>query len=145
MVSTNLFPLSDRSLCNVLFMLSVNYEIQLPILEQLAFTGVSVATSLVMSSPAARRSGGLTSETIVQRYSEEFATYLPKAPYNLSEDAIEFFTIHGIVDKEHSAMAAEAVAKIAMTDRDQELVWYTVQLQAKLKKAKFEGMYDAYA
>ena len=44
-----------------------------------------------------------------------------------------------------TAMAAEAVARIAMTDRDQELVWYTVKMQARLKKAKFEGMYDAYA
>jgi pyrroloquinoline quinone (PQQ) biosynthesis protein C len=122
-----------------------DFENHVPTHETLMHTSVNVASPLTINNPAAGRSSGMFNETIVQRYSEEFATYLPKAPYNLSEDAIEFFTIHGIVDKEHSAMAAEAVAKIAMTDRDQELVWYTVQLQAKLKKAKFEGMYDAYA
>ena len=39
----------------------------------------------------------MVNETLVQRYSAEFAEYLPKAPYNMTEDDIEFFIIHGIV------------------------------------------------
>ena len=122
-----------------------DFENHIPTNETLLHTSVIVASPLTINNAAAGRSSGMFNETLVQRYSEEFATYLPKAPYNLSEDDIEFFIVHGVVDVEHSAQAAEAVARIAQTDRDKELVWYSVRLQAKLKLAKFEGMYDAYA
>ena len=87
----------------------------------------------------------MVNETLVQRYSLEFANHLTKAPYNLTEDDIEFFIIHGVVDVDHSRMAAEAVARSAHTDEDKEAVWRSARLQVKLKLAKFEGIYDAYA
>ncbi len=122
-----------------------DFATELPILEQLAFTGVSVATPLVIKSAAARRSGGMVSETIVQRYSAELAEYLSKAPYNLSEDALEFFTVHAVVDVDHSEQAAQAVARLATTDEVKDEVRTFVGYKAKLKLAKWDGIYDAYA
>ena len=122
-----------------------DFATELPILEQMAFTGVSVATPLIIQSPAARRSGGMCSETLVQRYSAELAEYLPKAPYDISEDALEFFTVHTVVDIDHSEKAAEAVARLATTDRVKDEVRTFVGYKAKLKLAKWEGIYDAYA
>lgn len=117
----------------------------IPINAVLQHTSVVVASPMTLANPAAGRASGMTNETIVQRYSAEFAEYLPKAPYNMSEDDIEFFIVHGVVDVDHSKMAAEAVARIAQTDRDKELVWYTARLQTKLKLAKFQAIYDEYA
>jgi hypothetical protein len=45
---------------------------------------------------------------------------------------------------EHSKMAAAAVARAALTDRDCELVWYTAKLQTALTLAKFDAIYDQY-
>lgn len=117
----------------------------LPIYEVLSHTGAVVSSSLLMPSAAGRRTSGLANETIVQRYSSEFSTYLRKAPYNLDDDALEFFDLHGVVDVEHSAAAAVDVARLATTDRDKELVRWTAEMQVKLKLAKFEGIYDHYA
>ncbi len=122
-----------------------DFATELPILEVLAFTGVSVATPLMITSAAARRSGGLSSETLVQRYSAELAEYLPRAPYNISEDALEFFTVHATVDVDHAEQAAQAVARLATTDRVKAEVRAFVTYKAKLKLAKWDGIYDAYA
>ena len=122
-----------------------DFRNHLPTLQTLSHTGVIVSSALTIGNPAAGRASGMTNETIVQRYSTEFAEYLPKAPYSLSEETIEFFIIHGVVDVDHSRQAAEAVARLATTDRDKELVWYTARTQTQLKLAKFEGIYDAYA
>lgn len=111
----------------------------------LAHTSVIVASPMTLNNAAAGRASGMVNETIVQRYSAEFAEYLPKAPYNLSEDAIEFFIVHGVVDVDHSQLAAKAVAQIAQTDRDKEMVWYSARNQASLKLAKFQAIYDTYA
>ena len=117
----------------------------LPTPEVLAHTSIIVASPIVLGNPAAGRVSGMVNETLVQRYSMEYATYLPKAPYNCSEDAIEFFTEHGVVDVTHSERAAQAVARLAISDRDHEVAWYWAKIQAKLKLAKFQGIYDAYA
>jgi pyrroloquinoline quinone (PQQ) biosynthesis protein C len=116
----------------------------IPTPATLAHTSVIVASPMTMGNAAAGRASGMVNETIVQRYSAEFAEYLPKAPYNMSEDAIEFFIVHGLVDVDHSRMAAEAVARIAQSDRDRELVWYTARNQVALKLAKFKAIYDTY-
>ena len=122
-----------------------DFATELPILEVLAFTGVSVATPLVMTSPAVRRSGGMCSETLVQRYSAELAEYLRKAPYDIPEDALEFFDVHATVDVDHAEQAAEAVARLATTDRVKNEVRAFVGYKAQLKLAKWDGIYDAYA
>lgn len=122
-----------------------DFATELPILEVLAFTGVSVATPLIITSAAARRSGGMCSETLVQRYSAELAAYLPRAPYDIAADALEFFTVHAAVDIDHAEQAAQAVARLATTDRVKEEVRTFVAYKAKLKLAKWEGIYDAYA
>jgi pyrroloquinoline quinone (PQQ) biosynthesis protein C len=56
-----------------------------------------------------------------------------------------FFTVHGKVDKEHTAMAAETIAKNAHTDRQKEAVRVAARNMVRFKVAKFEGIYDAYA
>ena len=117
----------------------------IPTNATLAHTSVIVASPMTIGNAASGRASGMVNETIVQRYSAEFAEYLPKAPYSMTEDEIEFFIVHGLVDVDHSRMAAEAVARIAQTDRDRELVWYTAKLQVKLKLAKFQAIYDEYA
>ena len=118
----------------------------LPIPEVLAHTSIIVASALILGgNAAAGRASGMTNETIVQRYATEFYNYLSKAPYNIDDDALEFFYVHGEVDIEHSAQAADAVARNVSTDRDRELVRYIAQNQARLKLAKFEGIYDAFA
>ena len=122
-----------------------DFATELPLLEVLAFTGVSVATSLVIKSAAARRSGGMCSEMLVQRYSAELAEYLPKAPYDIPADAMEFFTVHAVVDIDHSERAAEAVARLATTDQVRDEVRTFVGYKARLKLAKWDAIYDAYA
>jgi pyrroloquinoline quinone (PQQ) biosynthesis protein C len=123
-----------------------DFQNYLPVHEVLAHTSVVVAGALILGGNlAAGRASGMTNETIVQRYATEFCNYLSKAPYNLDEDTLEFFYVHGEVDIAHSAMAADAVARNAITDRDKELVRYIAENQVRLKLAKFEGIYDAYA
>ena len=93
----------------------------------------------------AGRTSGLTNETMVQRYSTELFNYLQEAPYSIPVEKLEFFRIHGIVDIDHAASAGEAVAALIQTDRDRQLVWNAAETQVRLKLAKFEGIYDAYA
>jgi hypothetical protein len=57
----------------------------------------------------------------------------------------ERFHLHGKVDKEHTAMAAETIARNANTDREQALVRAAARNMVRFKLAKFEGIYDAYA
>jgi pyrroloquinoline quinone (PQQ) biosynthesis protein C len=115
-----------------------------PTFATLAHTSVIVASPMTINNAAAGRASGMVNETIVQRYSAEFAEYLVKPPYNMSEDDIEFFIVHGVVDVDHSQMAARAVAQIAQTDRDKEMVWYSARNQVRLKLAKFQAIYDEY-
>ncbi len=116
-----------------------------PVFEVLCHTSVIVASALISGSPVAGRTSGLTNETMVQRYSTELFNYLQEAPYSIPVEKLEFFRIHGIVDIDHAASAGEAVAALIQTDRDRQLVWNAAETQVKLKLAKFEGIYDAYA
>jgi len=86
----------------------------------------------------------LVNETMVQRYSDEFDTSLEKH-YGLDSRARTFFTVHGKVDKEHTAMAADTVAKFAITDREKEMVRVAAKNMVRFKIAKFDGIYDSYA
>jgi pyrroloquinoline quinone (PQQ) biosynthesis protein C len=148
----NLFQISEEKdhpdMCKkfglALGLTEEDFDTHTPTFETLQHTSVIVASPLTIANAAAGRTSGMVNETLVQRYSAEFAEYLTKAPYNMTEDEIEFFIIHGVVDVEHSKMAAAAVARTALTDRDQELVWYMAKLQTGLKLAKFDAIYDQY-
>ena len=113
------------------------------IFECVAHTA-AIIHGMFVGAPAETRVGALVNETMVQRYSDEFDAVLAKH-YGLDSRARTFFTVHGKVDKEHTAMAADTVAKFAVTDRDKELVRVAARNMVRFKIAKFEGIYDAYA
>ena len=93
---------------------------------------------------AETRAGALVNETMVQRYSDEFDAALEKH-YGLDSRARTFFIVHGKVDQEHTAMAAETIARNANSDREKELVRAAAKNMVRFKLAKFDGIYDAYA
>jgi pyrroloquinoline quinone (PQQ) biosynthesis protein C len=113
------------------------------IYECVAHTG-AIVRGMLVGAPAETRVGALVNETMVQRYSEEFDSALAKH-YGLDSRARTFFTVHGKVDMEHTAMAADTVAKFAITDRDQEVVRAAAKNMVRFKIAKFDGIYDFYA
>ena len=113
------------------------------IYECVAHTG-AIVRGMLVGAPAETRVGALVHETMVQRYSEEFDSALAKH-YGLDSRARTFFTVHGKVDMEHTAMAADTVAKFAITDRDQEVVRAAAKNMVRFKIAKFDGIYDFYA
>jgi pyrroloquinoline quinone (PQQ) biosynthesis protein C len=99
---------------------------------------------MFLGTQAETRAGALVNETMVCRYSEEFDKALEKH-YGLDSRARSFFIVHGKVDQEHTAMAAEAIAHNANTDRDKALVRAAARNMVRFKLAKFDGIYDAYA
>ncbi len=113
------------------------------IYECVAHTG-AIIRGMFLGTQAETRAGALVNETMVCRYSEEFDAALEKH-YGLDDKARMFFIVHGKVDKEHTAMAAETVARNAITSRDQELVRAAARNMVRFKLAKFDGIYDAYA
>jgi pyrroloquinoline quinone (PQQ) biosynthesis protein C len=122
-----------------------DFENHLPCLEVINFTANIVAAPLIHTHRAASRAGAMCDETIVQRFCTEFAEHLRKPPYSVDEDALEFFDVHAVVDVEHAEHAARDVARLAITERDQEIVRNSVRNEVKLKLAKWNGIYDAYA
>lgn len=120
-----------------------DFENAVPVYECLAHTG-AVIRGMLLASPAETRAGALVNETMVCRYSEEFDTALEKH-YGLGDDAREFFIVHSKVDKEHTVLAAEAVARYAKSARDQFLVREAARNMARFKIAKFDGLYKAYS
>jgi pyrroloquinoline quinone (PQQ) biosynthesis protein C len=81
---------------------------------------------------------------MVCRYSEEFNNYLRKN-YGLNDDALTFFTVHMLADKEHTAQSAERIALAVKTPRDERVVRENAQYMVRIKLGKFEGIYQAYA
>ncbi|MGH7825809.1 MAG: iron-containing redox enzyme family protein [Candidatus Binatia bacterium] len=94
--------------------------------------------------PAQNRASALTSESMVCRYSEEFNMHLRKH-YRLGDDALEFFTVHMVADKEHTAQSAELIARHVKTPRDERLVRESAQYMTRVKLGKFDGIYREYA
>lgn len=103
----------------------------------------TVYNTLVAGGPLGRASA-LTSESMVCRYSEEFNAYLRKN-YGLGDDALEFFTVHMIADKAHTAQSAERIARAIKTPRDERLVRENAAYMVRIKLGKFEGIYREYA
>ena len=118
---------------------------EIPLPEVVNHTSVIVAGPLLFVTPAVGAAGAMSDETMVQRYSMEMAEYLAKPPYNMSAKALTFFTVHGVVDVDHSAAAANAVARLARTDADQNLVRESTTAKAHLKLAKWRAIYEHYA
>jgi len=112
------------------------------IFECVAHTA-AIIRGMFVGAPAETRAGALVNETMVQRYSDEFDASLEKH-YGLDSRARTFFTVHGKVDKEHTAMAADTIARFANTDREQEMVRIAAKNMVRFKIAKFDGIYDAY-
>ena len=124
-------------------LIDADFENEIMIFECVAHTA-AIIRGMFLGSAAETRAGALVNETMVQRYSEEFDTALEKH-YGLDNRARTFFIVHGKVDQEHTAMAAETIARNANSDREKELVRAAARNMVRFKIAKFEGIYDAYA
>ena len=113
------------------------------IFECLIHSGKTIYNAL-LGSPPQNRASALTSESMVCRYSEEFNTYL-RRNYGLGDDALEFFTVHMVADKEHTAQSADLIARYVKSPRDERLVRENARHTVRIKLGKFEGIYQAYA
>jgi pyrroloquinoline quinone (PQQ) biosynthesis protein C len=120
-----------------------DFENEMMIFECVAHTA-AIIRGMFLGSQAESRAGALVNETMVCRYSEEFDTALEKH-YGLDSRARTFFIVHGKVDKDHTALAAEMIARGATTARDQALARAAASNMVRFKLAKFEGIYNAYA
>jgi pyrroloquinoline quinone (PQQ) biosynthesis protein C len=113
------------------------------IFECLSHTGAALR-GMLAGSPAENRTWALVNESMVCRYSEEFATYLPKH-YKLPDDALEFFRVHWVADQDHTQRAAQVVMRFANTSNEQERVRQIARHAVRFKVAKFDGIYREYA
>lgn len=120
-----------------------DFEQAIMIHECVAHTG-AIIRGMFVGTQAESRAGALVNETMVCRYSEEFNVALEKH-YGLDSRARTFFVVHSQVDKEHTAMAAETIARNAITTRDKDLTRAAANNMVRFKLAKFDGIYDAYA
>ncbi|MGE5216398.1 MAG: iron-containing redox enzyme family protein [Chloroflexota bacterium] len=120
-----------------------DFENEIMIYECVAHTA-AIIRGMFLGSAAETRAGALVNETMVCRYSDEFNEALEKH-YGLDSRARTFFIVHGKVDQEHTAMAADTIARNANTEREKELVRAAARNMVRFKLAKFDGIYDAYA
>ncbi|MGH7875616.1 MAG: iron-containing redox enzyme family protein [Candidatus Binatia bacterium] len=120
-----------------------DFENEIMIYECVAHTA-AIIRGMFLGTAAETRAGALVNETMVCRYSDEFNAALEQH-YGLDSRARTFFIVHGKVDQEHTAMAAETIARNANSDRDKALVRAAAANMVRFKLAKFEGIYDAYA
>ena len=121
-----------------------NFDKAHPVYGCLVHTAVTIH-AVYLANMAEMRANALSNETMVQRYATEFDTYLAKEPYNVPDEAREFFIVHKGADIEHTERAANAIAELATTDEDQEKVRAVCRNMAKLKLGKFDSIYDEYA
>jgi pyrroloquinoline quinone (PQQ) biosynthesis protein C len=98
----------------------------------------------LLGIPPQNRASALTSESMVCRYSEEFNTYL-RRHYGMGDDALKFFTVHMVADKEHTAQSAALISRMIKTPREERLVRESAQHMVRIKLGKFEGIYREYA
>ncbi|MGH7783089.1 MAG: iron-containing redox enzyme family protein, partial [Candidatus Binatia bacterium] len=109
------------------------------IFECLAHTGAALR-GMLTGSPAENRTWALVNESMVCRYSEEFATYLPKN-YQLPDDALEFFRVHWIADQDHTQRSARVIRNFANSAEEQKRVRQIAKHAVRFKVAKFDGIY----
>ncbi len=113
------------------------------IFECLSHTGAAIR-GMLAGTPAENRTWALVNESMVCRYSEEFATYLPKN-YKLPDDALEFFRVHWVADQDHTQRAAQVITRFANTPKEQDRVRQIAHHAVRFKIAKFDGIYREYA
>jgi pyrroloquinoline quinone (PQQ) biosynthesis protein C len=114
-----------------------------PVFECLAHTS-AVVRSMFLGAPSENRASALVNESMVGRYSEEFGLQL-RRHYGLKDEDLEFFTVHAVADREHTARAAEIIARHADTPAARQRVFDTANHMVRFKLAKFDGIYQAYA
>jgi pyrroloquinoline quinone (PQQ) biosynthesis protein C len=120
-----------------------DFDSAVPTFGCLSHTAVCIH-GMYLANVVEMRGNALSNETMVQRYATEFDTYLRQPPYNMSDDALEFFIIHKGADIEHTERAANAIAELATTDEDAEKVRTICRNMARLKLGKFDSIYDDY-
>ena len=113
------------------------------IFECLSHTGAALR-GMLAGSPSENRTWALVNESMVCRYSEEFATYLPKH-YPVPEKALEFFKVHWVADQDHTQRAIEVVKRFANSAQEQNRVREIAKHAVRFKIAKFDGIYREYA
>lgn len=113
------------------------------IFECLSHTGAALR-GMLAGSPAENRTWALVNESMVCRYSEEFATCLPKH-YKLPDDALEFFRVHWVADQDHTQRAAQLIMRFANTSKEQQRVRQIARHAVRFKVAKFDGIYREYS
>jgi pyrroloquinoline quinone (PQQ) biosynthesis protein C len=113
------------------------------IFECLSHTGAALR-GMLAGSPAENRTWALANESMVCRYSEEFATYLPKN-YEIPEHALEFFKVHWVADQDHTQRAIKVIRNFAHSEREQKRVREIAKHAIRFKVAKFDGIYREYA
>jgi pyrroloquinoline quinone (PQQ) biosynthesis protein C len=121
-----------------------DFDKAVPVPGALVHTAVCIH-GIFLVSVAEMRATALSNETMVQRYAAEFDEYLSKEPYNMSEEAREFFIVHKGADIEHTERAAAAIAESATSEEDQEKVRRICRNMAGFKLSKFDSIYDEYA
>jgi len=121
----------------------VDFQSTTFIFECLSHTGAALR-GMLTGSPAENRTWALVNESMVCRYSEEFATYLPKN-YQLPESALEFFRVHWIADQDHTQRAAKVIRNFANSPQEQHRVRQIAEHAVRFKVAKFDGIYREYA
>ncbi len=120
-----------------------NFQNTAFIFECLSHTGAALR-GMLTGSPAENRTWALVNESMVCRYSEEFATYLPKN-YKVPDDALEFFKVHWIADQDHTQRAAKVIRDFANSPQEQKRVREIAKHAVRFKVAKFDGIYREYA
>ena len=113
------------------------------IFECLSHTGAALR-GMLAGSPGENRTWALVNESMVCRYSEEFATYLPKN-YKLPDHALEFFRVHWEADQDHTRRAAQVITRFANTPKEQKRVRQIALHAVRFKIAKFDGIFREYA
>jgi pyrroloquinoline quinone (PQQ) biosynthesis protein C len=68
-----------------------------------------------------------------------------KKNYGLSEDALEFFTVHWVADQDHTLRASEVIKRYADSARQQQVVREIAKHAVRFKVAKFDGIFREYA
>jgi pyrroloquinoline quinone (PQQ) biosynthesis protein C len=99
---------------------------------------------MLLGSPAENRVSGLVDETMVQRYSEEFDSFLRKH-YSLGDSSLQFFTVHKAADEDHIKMASEIIARYTDSPAMEQLVRQTAEYAVRFKLGKFDGIYRHYS
>ncbi len=120
-----------------------DFDEALPIFECQAHAA-AILRGMFLGSPAESRTSALVNESMVGRYAAEFDGRLADR-YGINDHDREFFTVHAVADREHTAIAARVVERYCESERERKVVAHAARNMVRFKLAKFDGIYDAYA